>query len=110
MNVYKLAEALSLTPLATPDVDREVTGCYTGDLLSWVMGRAEEGNVWVTIMTNINVLAVASLAGVSAVVVAENAEIEGGIVEKAKEQGINLLRSRAPIFETVLAIGRELGL
>ena len=51
-----------------------------------------------------------SMAGVSAVVVAENAEIEGGIVEKAKEQGINLLRSRAPIFETVLAIGRELGL
>lgn len=110
MKISELAAKLSLEVLAMPSPELEADGGYAGDLLSWVMGRAEEGNVWVTIMTNINVLAVASLAGVSAVVVAENAEIEGGIVEKAKEQGINLLRSRAPIFETVLAIGRELGL
>lgn len=110
MKISELAAKLSLEVLAMPSPELEAEGGYAGDLLSWVMGRAEEGNVWVTIMTNINVLAVASLAGVSAVVVAENAEIEGGIVEKAKEQGINLFRSRAPIFETVLAIGRELGL
>lgn len=110
MKISELAAKLSLEVLAMPSPELEAEGGYAGDLLSWVMGRAEEGNVWVTIMTNINVLAVASLAGVSAVVVAENAEIEGGIAEKAKEQGINLLRSRAPIFETVLAIGRELGL
>jgi hypothetical protein len=110
MTVTELRNALDLQVLSESDPDRAVTGGYAGDLLSWVMGRAQSGDAWVTIMTNINVLAVASLAGVSAVVVAENAEIEGGIVEKAKEQGINLLRSRAPIFETVLAIGRELGL
>ena len=110
MKISELAAKLGLEVLAMPSPELEAEGGYAGDLLSWVMGRAEEGNVWVTIMTNINVIAVASLAGVSAVIVAENAEIEGGIVEKAKEQGINLLRSRAPIFETVLAIGRELGL
>ena len=110
MNISDLAKKLGLEVLAMPSPELEVTGGYAGDLLSWVMGRAEEGNVWVTIMTNINVLAVASLAGVSAAVIAENAEIEDNIISKAEEQGINLLRSPAPIFETVIAIGRELGM
>ena len=90
MNVYKLAEALSLTPLATPDVDREVAGCYIGDLLSWVMGRAPQDAVWVTIMTNINTVAVATLTDVSMVIIAENAEIAPDVVEKAREKGVNL--------------------
>ena len=110
MKIKELAERLGFEVLAMPSPELEAEGGYAGDLLSWVMGRAEEGNVWVTIMTNINVLAVASLAGVSAVVVAEGAEIDGEIVEKAKEQGINLFRSREPVFETVLAVGREIGL
>ena len=93
MNVFKLAEALELSPLATPDVEREVTGCYTGDLLSWVMGRASADSAWVTIMTNVNTVAVATLVDASMVIIAENAEIEPDIVEKAKEKGVNLYTS-----------------
>ena len=98
MNVYKLAEALDLKPLATPDVDREVVGGYTGDLLSWVMGRATADCAWVTIMTNVNTVAVATLVDVSLVIIAENAEIAPDVVERAKEKGVNLYTSEKSAF------------
>ena len=106
MKISEIKENLELEVLSMPEPDREVNGGYVGDLLSWVMGRAQADNIWITIMTNINVLAVASLSDVSAVVVAENAEIDEEIVKKAEEQGINLLRSRLPAYETALAVGK----
>ena len=109
MKISEAVEILSLEVLAMPSPEREINGGYVGDLLSWVMGRAEADNVWITIMTNINVIAVASLSDVCAVVIAENAEIAADVVEKAREQGINLLRSRAAAFETALAFGQLLG-
>ena len=105
MKISEAADRLCLEVLSMPAPDREINGGYVGDLLSWVMGRAEADNVWITIMTNINVLAVASLSDVSAVVIAENAEVGADIVEKAKEQGINLLRSPKAAFETALDFG-----
>lgn len=108
MNIETLVKELGFETLSLPSPDAEIVGGYAGDLLSWVMGRAEEGNVWVTIMTNINIVAVASLVGVSAIVVAENSEISPDVVTKAKEQGINLLRTDMPIFEAVLAIGEKI--
>ena len=48
--------------LVVPDGDRDIDGVYIGDLLSWVMGRAQMDNAWITIMSNVNVIAVASLA------------------------------------------------
>ena len=109
MKISELSEALCLEVLAMPDRDREVRGGYVGDLLSWVMGRAQADDLWITIMTNINVLAVASLSDVSAVVIAEGAEIDEDIVKKAQEQGINLLRSSLPAYETSLAAGKLIG-
>ena len=108
MNVYKLSEALSLTPLAMPDVDREVTSCYTGDLLSWVMGRASADRVWVTIMTNINTVAVATLVDASMVIIAENAEIAPEVVERAREKGVNLYTSPLDAYALCAAISRYL--
>lgn len=110
MKINVIAEKLGLEILTMPDPERDVTGGYVGDLLSWVMGRAEEDQAWITIMTNINILAVASLSGVSAVIIAEGAEISEEIVSKASEQGINLFRSRQPSFDVALALGRTLDL
>lgn len=110
MNILQLAERLELEVLAMPQPEAQVSGGYVGDLLSWVMGRAEADQVWITIMTNINILAVASLSGVSAVVVAEGSEIDAEVVTKAAEQGINLLRTPRSAFNTAVAVGRELGL
>lgn len=108
MKISVIAEQLGLEILSMPDPNRDVKGGYVGDLLSWVMGRAEENQAWITIMTNINILAVASLSGVSAVIVAECAEISADIVSKATEQGINVLRSSRSSFEVAVALGRAL--
>lgn len=106
----RLSASVGLETLALPRPDAEVTGGYVGDLLSWVMGRAEAGQVWITIMTNINILAVASLAGVSAIVVAEGCDIDGEVIACATEQGINLLRSPRSAFDVAAALARETGL
>ena len=108
MRVSDFVDVAELEILSLPNPESEISGGYVGDLLSWVMGRAEADQVWITIMTNINILAVASLAGVSAVVVAENAEITADVISKAQEQGINLLRSSKAAFEIALALGRAL--
>ena len=93
MTVNELIKKLDLEVLNLEEGDREIEGGYTGDLLSWVMGRAQSGDMWVTIMTNVNVIAVASLVDCACVVIAENAEIGDEVVAKAKAQGINLLRT-----------------
>lgn len=106
MKISEMAQHLGWEIMTMPDPDMEVTGGYVGDLLSWVMGRAKAGCAWVTIMTNRNILAVATLAGVSAVIVTEHAEIAPEIVALAEAQEINLLRTTEPSFETACAIGK----
>ena len=99
MKVKELINELSLEILNIEDEDREVEGGYVGDLLSWVMGRATSGCAWVTIMTNINIVAVASLCDTACVILAENAEIEQSVIDKAVAQDITLLRSPLGAFE-----------
>lgn len=108
MTVRSLADALSWETLCAPDAEREVRGCYTGDLLSWVMGRAKADNVWVTIMTNINTVAVATLTDVSCVVIADGAEIADDVVQKASEKGVNLYRSQESAYALCAALARLL--
>ena len=61
MTVKELSERFDCQIICMPDGDREISGGYAGDLLSWVISRAKSGDVWVTIMSNINIVAVASL-------------------------------------------------
>ena len=105
MTVEQLAKQLSLTSLCMPEGDRIVEGGYCGDLLSWVMSRAQSGDAWVTIMTNINVVAVAALTDCACVILAENAEVEPAVVEKAASQGINLFVSDKDAFTLCACIG-----
>ena len=105
MTVEALAKQLSLTALCLPEAGRTVEGGYCGDLLSWVMGRAKSGDAWVTIMTNINVVAVASLTDCACVILAEDAQVEPQVLEKAQAQGINLLVSRKDSFALCAEIG-----
>ncbi len=93
MTVNEAAEKLSLTWLNAADPERAVDGAYTGDLLSWVMGNACAGNAWATIMTNQNILAVATLIELSCVIICEDSEIDPSLIALAKEKGVNLLRS-----------------
>ena len=105
MKISDFAAKINAEILSMPRPDAEITGGYCGDLLSWVMGRAEEGQVWITIMSNINTVAVASLADVSAILLSENAEIDESVIAKASEQGINLLRTELATFDAAVALG-----
>lgn len=106
MTVKELAAKCGFETLAAPESDREITGAYAGDLLSWVMGRAQSGDAWVTIMTNVNTIAVASLADVACVILAEDCEIEESVVATAEAKGINLLRSGKTTYELCAALSQ----
>ena len=108
MTVNEAIDLLGLEILCLPDGDREIEGGYTGDLLSWVMGRAQSGDAWVTIMTNINVVAVAQLTDVACVIIAEGAELADGVAGRAEAQGISLLRSKKTAWEIISALSDKL--
>jgi hypothetical protein len=99
MTVDGLKEALGLTAFSLPEDGRRVRGGYAGDLLSWVMGRAQADDAWLTIMSNGNIVAVATLADVSCVILCEGVEPDEGVRERAAEKGVNLLGSRESVFE-----------
>ena len=96
-DVMELIEAADVTP--ETDKSREVSCGYTCDLLSWVMAHGAEGMAWVTVQTHMNVIAVASLMEMSAVIIPEGIEMEEPSVEKAKEEGITVLQSPLTAYE-----------
>ncbi len=89
--------------------DKEITGGYCGDLLSWVMGQAQTGDVWITIMTNVNIVAVATLTDVACILLAENAAPEPEVIDKANEQDVVILRSGKTSFALAGEIFQSLG-
>lgn len=94
--------SLPLTVVAaTSGLDNPVNGGYTSDLLSNVMGFAGQGSVWVTMQGHQNIIAVASLAGLAAVIVAGSVEPEKETIQKAEMEGIVLLASGMSAFELV---------
>ena len=105
MTVFELAQKLSLDVITMPDPDRVVSGGYMGDLLSWVMGRAQAGEAWITIMSNQNVAAVAALSDVSCVIFAEGVKPDPDLLKKAELQGINLLGTADSSFRVAVELG-----
>ena len=108
MTVIELIDASGLGIQCLHDGDRTVDGAYVGDLLSWVMGRACADNAWITIMSNINVIAVASLSDVSCVIFAEGVKPDDELIRVAKEKGVNLLTSELTAYETAVNISKFL--
>lgn len=104
MTVKELSVQNGFEALAMPFADREITGVYIGDLLSWVMGRANEGDAWITIMSNINIIAVAALADTACIILAEDVIPDAEIIDKAQEKGINILKSSKDIYETAIML------
>ena len=104
MTVSEFAENFGFEPVVMADPERTVSGCYVGDLLSWVMGRAKENNVWITIMTNVNTVAVGSLADVSAVLLAEGVKLEQPVIDCAEARGVNVVSAKVPAYEAAVLI------
>lgn len=98
MTVEKLKEKLMLDAVVVPDSNREITGCYIGDLLSWVMGAAKTGDIWITIMSNINIVAVATLCDTACILLAEGVLVDEEVKKTAQERKINILSSKKSAY------------
>ncbi len=108
ITVQGLIDSIPLTVFHLDDPDRPVEGGYCGDLLSWVMGRAPAGGAWLTIMSNVNVAAVAALADTACVVLAEGVVPDPPLLDRAKAQGITLLGTELSVFGCAVRLGRLL--
>ena len=104
MTVKKLAETFGYRILCAPDENREVTGGYAGDLLSWVMGRLDADSAWVTIMSNVNIVAVATLADPACIILSENVEPDTEVLTRAQQQGVNVLATDKATFSVCAEI------
>ncbi len=104
MKVKELAEACGFQTVVSADPDREVRGCYIGDLLSWVMGRAAPDQLWITIMTNVNTVAVGALADVSAVLLTEGVKLDPAVADCAEARGVNILSTALSSYEAALLV------
>ncbi len=108
MTVNDLCNIEGFDPLTLPEADREISGVYIGDLLSWVMGKAKSDNAWITIMSNINTLAVASLTDVACVILAEGVTLEDEVKSAAENKGINVITSTYSAYDTALILSKAL--
>jgi len=88
------------------DKKREISKVFCCDLLSIAMANAPKDGVWVTVMGNRNTLAVATLADVACIVLAEGASFDEGTLEQAKKEGIAVLETDLPVFDIALEIHR----
>lgn len=100
MRLADIINRLSLDVLTqASDVDKDVTGGYCGDLLSHVLARSAPGNLWITIQHHSNVVAVAQVAGLAAVLIVDGRQPSDETIARAKDGGIILLGSPESAFE-----------
>jgi hypothetical protein len=99
MKANEFAAGLELKVFCPDGREAEITGCYIGDLLSWVMGRAREGDAWVTIMSNLNVVGVAVLSDVACIILAEGVTPDEVLLTRAVAEGIAIFGSEKSAYE-----------
>lgn len=108
MTVNDLLKIEGFSAVVLPDPDREIDGVYIGDLLSWVMGRAKSGDAWITIMSNINTVAVATLADTACIVLAEGVNLDEGVKETAEAKGINVVSTSLSAYMAAVKLSQVL--
>lgn len=106
MTVKDIIEKCNLKVLVEGELDREITTCYIGDLLSWVMGRAPGDSAWLTVMGNINSIAVATLADVSCIVLVENAALDAEAKAKAEMHEVTILSTELNSYDLAVALSK----
>jgi hypothetical protein len=105
MTVSTLCDLLDARVLCG-DTDKPFLGVYAGDFLSRAMSRVEMDCIWVTIMANINVVAVATLTEPAAIVLAEDVLLQEDALQAAQDNGLTVLTSPLSAYEICVAIGQ----
>lgn len=108
MRVSELKDRLGLSA-AVSGADNEVTGCYIGDLMSLAMAKLQEGNVWITIQTNVNAVAVAVLKEAACIITADGFILDDTALKKAESEEVTVFTSEKSAYELAKLLG-ELGI
>jgi predicted transcriptional regulator len=99
MRITEIKEKLDLIVLSGHNgLSEEITGGYVSDLLSDVMGNAKEGQIWITLQTHQNIIAVASLKDLAAVIIVKGAQPEADTIEKSNAENIPVLSTELDTF------------
>lgn len=105
MKVSELANALGCEIVCgKSSKEREVSGCYIGDLLSLAMSKVQKDNVWITIQSNINIAAVASLTEAGCIIICEGFEPDENTAQKADAEEIAILTSEKSAYELAICV------
>jgi hypothetical protein len=101
MNIKELVKKFGLKILTEIyEPDREISGCYSGDLLSDVIANAHKDNIWITMQTHLNIVAVAGLKELAAIIIVMNRLPDKDTIDKAKEERITILGSGLTSYQT----------
>mgnify|MGYP000700155208 CR=1 FL=1 len=99
ITVASVAEELAAEVIVRGDIKRPVKGCYISDLLSDVMARATEGDLWITLQTHTNIVAVSIIKGISAIVLTNGRRPEEETAKRAEKEGMPILVYQGSTFE-----------
>ena len=110
MTLQNLIDSRLFTPAYIPEnTSQEITTPFCCDLLSIAMGRAPEHCAWVTVMANMNTLAVASLTECTCIILAEGTAFDESCMQKAASQEIPVFTTEQPVFDAALALWQRMG-
>ena len=110
MTVREIADGLNLKFYSGEALgEKNAKGCYIGDLLSLAMSKVQFENVWITIQTNVNIVAVASLADAACIILADGCVPDEKTVERAQEQEIIILGGEISAFDAAVKLS-EMGI
>ena len=105
MTITKLAEELDLERLSG-DEDLDIASCYISDLLSRVLGGCQAGDVWITVQSSLNMVAVAVMTGASCVILPEGLTAPDNVLDKANEEGLTIFTSEETAFSLAVKISQ----
>jgi predicted transcriptional regulator len=105
--IKNICERINAKVIAgTDQMDREISGVYICDLLSWVMSHANKGDAWITVMSHANVVAVASLLDLGCIIVPEDIKMDEDAIKRADEEGIPLLSTSMNSYEIAVELSK----
>lgn len=100
MKINELAAAIDAVMITDgAGHDKEISGMYACDLMSWVMSHAAKDNAWITVHTHVNIVAVALMADISCIIIPEGIQVEEGTVKRAVSEGVAILSTALNTYE-----------
>ena len=87
--------------IVTGDIDRQVSAGYSSDLLSDVIANAQKDNIWITLQTHINIVAVANLQELAGIILVNGRQPEEATLKKAEQENIPIMLTELSTFEIV---------